>query len=149
MSFSDAFEYEVLRHLFINADIQNIGDAAGLLASGSAGDLWIALHTANPGEPSTQQTNEIAYTSYARVAVVRGTPGWTVAGNQVTNAAIVQFPTCTGGTATATHFSVGVDNGVVLGVHTLIAYGALASPLTITSGIQPQFAAGSLVLTLD
>ena len=149
MSFSDEFENGVLQLLFRNSALLNIGDATGLVGSAVVGDFWIALHTANPGEPSTQQTNEIAYTSYARVAVVRGPTGWNVTGNQVTNAALVQFPTCTGGTATATHFSVGVDDGFVLGVHTLIAYGALASPLTITSGIQPQFAAGSLVVTLD
>lgn len=148
MSFSDDFENAVLALLFRNADLLNIGDSSGIPGTATTGNFYVALHTANPGEPSTQQTNEIAYTSYARVAVSR-TSGWDVNGNQVTNAALVQFPTCTGGTATATHFSVGVDDGVVLGVHTLIAYGALASPLTITSGIQPQFAAGSLVLTLD
>ncbi|MFN9443756.1 MAG: hypothetical protein ACK52I_06995 [Pseudomonadota bacterium] len=149
MSFSDHFETALLNLLFRNSDITNIGDATGLVGSTAVGDFWIALHSANPGEPSTQQTNEIFYTSYARVSVVRGPSGWTVTGNQVTNAALVQFPTCTGSTATATHFSVGVDNGLFLGVDTLVAYGALASPLTITSGIQPQFAAGSLVLTLD
>ena len=149
MSFSDEFELNLLEHLFLNQDLKPLGDITGLVGSTAGGEFWIALHTANPGEPSTQQTNEISYTSYTRIAVTRDAAGWTVTGNQVTNAALVQFPTCTGGTATATHFSVGVDNGLVLGVHTLIAYGALASPLTITSGIQPQFAAGSLVLTLD
>lgn len=149
MSFSDDFENAVLALLFRNSDLLNIGDSSGIPGAATQGNFYVALHTANPGEPSTQQTNEIAYTSYARVAVARTGSGWAVTGNQVTNAALVQFPTCTGGTATATHFSVGVDDGLVLGVHTLIAYGALASPLTITSGIQPQFAAGSLVLTLD
>ena len=149
MSLSDDFENAVLRHLFLNSDIQNIGDATGLVGSTQPGSFWIALHSANPGEPSTQQTNEISYTSYARVAMNRGTIDWTVTANQVTNAVQVQFPTCTGGTATATHFSVGVDDGLVLGVNTLVAYGALASPLTITNGVQPQFAAGALVITLD
>lgn len=148
MSFSDYYENAVLSHLFQNLAISDIGDNTGLDESATAGDLWVALHTASPGEAGAQTTNEVAYTSYARVAVARGAL-WTVTGNQVTNAAAVQFPTSTGGTATVTHFSVGVDNGAVLGVHYMICFGALASPLTIVSGVQPQFAAGSLVLTLD
>ena len=148
MSFSNDYEEEILRLLFLNEDIKNIGDSLGIQPSSTNGDLWIALHTASPGEAGDQTTNEAAYTSYARVAVPRGGL-WDVTGNQAINTALVQFPTSTGGTSVVTHFSVGVDDGTVLGVNTMIAYGALASPLTIISGIQPQFAAGSLVITLD
>lgn len=148
MGFSDYYENALLFHLFQNLAISDIGDNTGLDKSATAGDLWVALHTASPGEAGDQTTSEAAYTSYARVAVARGA-SWTVTANQVTNAAAVQFPTSTGGTATVTHFSVGVDDGVILGVNTMIAYGALASPLTIVSGVQPQFAAGALVITLD
>lgn len=149
MTFSNYFENALLAHVFQNTDIQNIGDGSGLLQSADSGLLFIALHTASPGEGGNQTTNEVAYTSYARVAVERKPIAWSVVGNTVTNLQAVQFPTSTGGTATATHFSVGVDDGVVLGVHDIICYGALPSPLTITSGVQPQFAAGALVITLD
>lgn len=149
MSFSDYFENAVLAHVFQNLDIVNLGDAAGLVPSAVEGDVYVALHTASPGEAGDQTTNEVSYTSYARVAVQRKPIAWSVVGNTVTNIAAVQFPTSTGGTATATHFSVGVDNGLTLGVHNIICYGALPSPLTITSGVQPQFAAGALVITLD
>jgi hypothetical protein len=148
MSFSDYYENAVLAHLFQNLAIINIGDVTGLDKSTTNGALWVALHTASPGEAGDQTTSEAAYTGYARVSVSRNA-SWTVAANQVTNAAAVQFPTSTGGTATVTHFSVGVDDGVTLGVNTMIAFGALASPLTIVSGVQPQFAAGALVITLD
>lgn len=149
MTFSNTYENAVLAHLFTNNDIVNIGDSSGLVGSASAGRLYVALHTASPGEAGTQQTNEVAYTGYARVSMNRDTANWTVTGNQVSNADLVLFPTSSGGTATATHFSVGVDDGIGLGVHTMICYGALASPLTITSGITPQFAVGALVVTLD
>jgi len=148
MSFSNDYENAVLAHLFTNVAISNIGDGTGLDKSATDGDLWVALHTASPGEAGDQTTSEAAYTGYARVSVARNA-SWPVAGNQVTNAAAVQFPTSTGGTATVTHFSVGVDDGATLGVNTMIAFGALASPLTIVSGVQPQFAAGALVITLD
>lgn len=149
MTFSNDYENAILAHLFTNSDVVNIGDSGGLLGSATRGDLYVALHTAAPGEAGTQQTNEVAYTSYTRVGVERNSTGWLLSGNQISNGSLVQFPTCTGGSSTATHFSVGVDDGSVLGVHTMICYGALASPLTIVSGIQPQFAAGSLVITLD
>jgi len=146
MFFSSYSENAVLAHLFQNQDIINIGDSAGLLQSANPGVLWIALHTAVPGEAGDQTTNEVAYTSYARVAIERKISEWSVVGNVVTNIAAVQFPTATGGSATATHFSVGVDNGATFGVNDVLCYGALPSPLTITSGVQPQLAAGALAI---
>ena len=50
-----------LNHFFTNADWAAIGDAAGLQNSAAAGDLFLSLHTANPGETGTQATSEIAY----------------------------------------------------------------------------------------
>lgn len=148
MGFSDYYENAVLAHLFQNLAITSIGDGTGLDKSATNGHLWVALHTSSPGEAGDQTTSEAAYTGYARISVARNA-SWTVSANQVTNAAAVQFPTSTGGTATVTHFSVGVDDGVTLGVNTMVAFGALASPLTIVSGVQPQFAAGALAITLD
>lgn len=149
MGFSDDYERFVLRLLFRNEDIIELGDAGGCIGSSTAGSLYVALHTADPTEGGDQTTNEVAYTSYARVAVARSSTDWTSVGNVISNASLVQFPTCTGGSATVTHFSVGVDDGTATFTPRIIAYGALASPLTIVSGIQPQFAAGSLVITLD
>lgn len=149
MSFSYDYERFVLRLLFRNEDIIELGDAGGCIGSSTAGSLYVALHTADPTEGGDQTTNEVAYTSYARVAVARNSTNWTSDGNVISNASLVQFPTCTGGSATVTHFSVGVDDGTATFTQRIIAYGALASPLTIVNGIQPQFAAGSLVITLD
>ena len=149
MGFSDDYERLVLRLLFRNEDIIELGDAGGCIGSSTAGSLYVALHTADPTEGGDQTTNEVAYTSYARVAVARNSTNWTSVGNVISNASLVQFPACTGGSATVTHFSVGVDDGTVTLTPRIIAYGALASPLTIVNGVQPQFAAGSLVITLD
>ena len=71
MSKSNAFETSLLGLLFNNTDIANIGDAAGLQNSAAAGSLYLALHTADPGEAGDQTTNECTYGSYARVAVAR------------------------------------------------------------------------------
>src|SRR3972149_6572528 len=111
MSKSNSFENSLLLLLFNNTDIANIGDAAGLQNSLAAGSLFVALHTADPGEAGDQTTSEIAYTGYARVGVARSGAGWTVSGNSVSNAAAVTFGKRTDiGTAVATHFVVGAES---------------------------------------
>jgi hypothetical protein len=109
-------------------------------------DLYLALHTADPGEAGSQTTSEATYTSYARVAVERSATGWTVSGATVENAALVQFVTCTGGSNTITHVSIGTLSS---GAGQILVSGALSSSLSVSTGIQPQFSAGALVFTLD
>jgi hypothetical protein len=146
MSKSNTFETDLLNLIFLNTDITLIGDAAGLQNSATAGSLYVSLHTADPGEAGSQTTNETAYTNYARVAVARTGGGWTVSGNTVSNAALVQFPQCGVTGATLTHFGVGTDSS---GAGKLLYSGALTSSLAVSSGIQPQFAAGDLDITED
>jgi hypothetical protein len=141
MSKANTFENDVLLLVFNNTDASGIGDATGLRGSSTAGSLYVSLHTGDPGEAGNQTTNECAYTSYARVAVARSGSGWTVSGNTVTNAVLIQFPQCTGSSETATHFAIGTaasSTGKVL------YKGALSASLAISSGIQPQFGAGEL-----
>ena len=146
MSASNAFETSLLNLLFLNIDIANIGDAAGLQNSVAAGSFHISLHTADPGEAGTQATSEATYTGYARVAVARTGAGWVVIGNTADNAAPVTFPACTGGTNIVTHFGVGTDSA---GVGNMIVRGALAASLSVSSGITPSFATGTLDITAD
>jgi len=146
MSKSNAFENSLLQLLFNNVDIANIGDAAGLQNSATAGSFYLALHTADPGEAGDQTTNECAYTSYARIAVARTVGGWTVAGNVVSNTALAQFPECTGGSETITHVSIGVASA---GASVILYSGALTASRSVSSGIQPQFAATALTVTED
>lgn len=141
MSKTNTWENDLLKLVFNNTDAALIGDATGLRGSSAAGNLYVSLHTADPGEAGDQTTNEIAYTSYARVAVARSGAGWTVATNTVTNAAAITFPQCTGGSGTATHFGIGTASS---GAGKLLYKGALTSSLAISNGITPEFAAGDL-----
>lgn len=146
MSKSNTFENDLLQLIFNNVDIADIGDASGLQNSATAGSLYIALHTADPGEAGTATTNECAYTSYARVAVARTVGGWTVATNTATNTALIQFPECTGGSETITHVSI---TTAVSGASKILYSGALTASRSVSSGIQPQFAATALTVTED
>ena len=48
MSKSNAFENDLLKHVFNNDAIALVGDATGLRGSTVAGDLYVSLHTADP-----------------------------------------------------------------------------------------------------
>lgn len=146
MSATNAFETALLTLYFNNTDHANIGDAAGLQNSATAGSFYISLHTGDPGEAGSQTTNEATYTSYARVAVARSAGGWTVSGNNVSNAAAINFPAATGGTNTITHFGIGSD---LSGAGNLFFKGALSASLAVSTGITPSFAIGELDVNLD
>lgn len=135
MSLSNAAETAILEQIF---------EGSALPWNGNT-DLWLALHTADPGETGTAVTSEATYTSYARVAVTRAT-GFTVTGNTITNAALAQFPQCTGGTNTITHASIVTSTS---GAGTIIVRAALSSSISVTNGVQPQFAADALSFTID
>lgn len=143
MSKSNTFENELLAHIFNNADIANIGDATGVRGSTTAGSLYLSLHSADPGEAGDQTTNEVAYAGYARQAVARSGAGFTVAGNQVTLAAAVNFPQSAGGGANATHFAVGT---AVNGAGKILYSGALNNAIPCSNaGVTPQLGMGTTI----
>lgn len=138
MAKSSAHSNEVLNLLFKGTAIANIADNA---ATAPLTNLSVALHSADPGVGGTQATSEVAYTGYARVNVARGA-GWTVTGNSVSPAANIDFPAATGGTATATHWSVGVaSSGSTKILHT----GAISPTISISSGVTPRLTTATAV----
>lgn len=146
MSKGNTFENDLLQLIFNNVDIADVGDAGGLQNSATAGSLYVALHTADPGEAGTAATSEAAYGSYARVSVARTSGGWTVSGNSATNTALVQFPECTSGSETISYVSITTASS---GTSKILYSGALSASRSISSGIQPQFAANALTVTED
>lgn len=146
MSLSNASETALLLLMFNNTAWANIGNAGGLQPSGAAGSFFIALHTADPGETGVQNTSEASYTGYARVGVARSAGGFTISGSQVSNTATIQFGECTAGSATVTHFSVGMASS---GATDIIYRGALSASRAISAGITPLFNAGTLSGTVD
>lgn len=107
MSKSTNYANALLKLIFQNLAIAGYGDAGGPQPSVAAGNLYVSLHTADPGLTDDQTVNEANYSGYARVAVVRSAVGWTVASNQVSNAANITFGQCSAGSNTITHFGIG------------------------------------------
>lgn len=118
----------------------NVADNA---ATAPLTNLYVSLHTADPGIGNAQTTNEVAYTNYQRIAIARTVGGWTVTTNQAKNTALAQFDQCGATGATATHVAVGT---AASGAGNVLWAGALNSSLAIANGIQPQFAALALVI---
>lgn len=110
MSMSNTFENELALLIFNNTNAAGIGDATGLRGSSTAGSFYVSAHTANPGETGTQATSEVTYTGNARTAVARSGSGFTVSGNNITNAAAITLGACTAGTDTITHWGLGDDS---------------------------------------
>lgn len=131
MSKGNTFENDWLKLIFNATAIANIADNAG---TGPLTNLYVSLHTGDPGEAGDQTTNECAYTSYARVAVARTSGGWTVTNNSVSPVADITFPAATGGTETATHFAVGTASS---GAGKLLYSGTISPNISISSGVTP------------
>ena len=139
MSKGNTFENDLLKLIFNGDAIANIADNA---ASSPLAVLYLALHTADPGEAGSQTTSEATYTSYARVAVARTSSGFTIANNQVTLAANTDFPAATGGTNTITHFGIGTASS---GAGKLLYKGSLSPTISVSNGVTPRINSGVIV----
>ena len=126
----------------------SFGQIANLLANAGSPltNLYVSLHTGNPGATGDQTTSEAAYPSYGRVGVARTSGGWSISGETISNVAAVTFPAATGSPSeTETYAGIGT---LASGAGSLLYFGALTSPLTIASaGITPSFAIGALTIT--
>jgi hypothetical protein len=142
MSMSNTSETDFLKLIFNATTWANY--AINATASPET-NIVVGLHSADPGEAGTMATSEVAYTSYARVNVLRTTGGWTVTGGSVSPVADISFPSGTGGGESATYFSAGKSGG---GAAAILVSGAISPPITTGSGITPRLTT-STVVTID
>jgi hypothetical protein len=104
--------------------------------------LFCALHIADPGEAGAQNTNETVYGGYARIAVNRNSGGWTITDNTVNPVAEIAFATCTSGTASITHWSVGTHSS---GVGKILYYGPISPAIAVATGVTPRLSTASAI----
>ena len=147
MSAVNDFENKWLLYMLNNTAITDIGDATGIPATASPGSSQLALATVALSDTTADLTvTEVAYTGYARPLQARSSAGWTVSGNNASNAALVQFGEMSaGGPDTVVHLGLGLlATGNVIRLHA-----DLNSDLVINNGVNPQFAIGALDINLD
>lgn len=139
MSRSDTFENDLLNLIFNATAIANIADNA---AASPLANLFVALHTADPGEAGVQNTSETTYTGYERVSVARTSGGFTVSGNSVSPVANIDFGVCTAGSATITHFSIGVASS---GATKILYSGTVTPNISVSSGVIPRLTTATAI----
>lgn len=105
-------------------------------------NIYVSLHTADPGTTGNQNTSEVAYTGYARVAVARTSSGWTVSTNTVVPVANVSFPAGTGGSGTATNWAVGT---AASGTGQILYTGAISPSIVCGNGVTPILTTASTI----
>lgn len=132
MSKSNDFENQILQLIFNGTAIPNLAQNGVSPLT----QLFVALHTADPGEAGTQSTSEVNYTGYARVGVARTAGGWVVTDNSVSPANNIEFGEMTAGTpGTATHASIGT---AASGAGTILYRGALSPSVAFNVGVIPR-----------
>ena len=128
---------DLLKLLFQAVPVANVADNA---ATSPLTNLYIILHTADPGVAGAQNTSEAAYTGYARVAVARSAVGWTVTGNSVSPASTIVFPAATAGSETEIFWGIGV---AATGAGTLLYSGSITPGIAVSNGVTPELTTSS------
>ena len=142
--FSDTFEDYILNLVLAAQAIPAIADNA---ASSPSTEVWVSLHTADPGDTGTQGSNETSYTGYERVAVARTTGGWTVASGSASPVSAITFGQATStSTGTLTHAAIGLTSSTTNGA--IIASGAISPNINFSQNVTPSLTTGSS-FTLD
>lgn len=143
MSKSDQFEDNLLGHIFEGIALTNLG------ATGGTTDLWMSLHTADPGDAGST-ANEGGYAQYARVAVDRSTGGFTVtSGTSAATAsaspvANIDFPQNTStSTGTFTHFAVNPSSNS--GGASQLYNGTISPNINFSQNVTPRLTTGSSI----
>ena len=105
--------------------------------------VYVALFTTNPTAAGTG--TEVSGNGYARTAVTFGSPvSGGSGGRQVSNSAAVNFPSATGSWGTVGYYALfDASTG-----GNMLYFNALPTSLAVTSGMQLQFQAGALTVTL-
>lgn len=143
MSFSNFMERKVLDLIWSNATFTVSGTYFVGLATAT-------IQTADTGitvvEPPT------ANTAYARVSFTNNATNWPAATivNQIgqkQNAVAVNFAQCTTNWGTVTYFFMADTSAVATG--SVVGFGALTTPKTISSGDTASFAINAITITLS
>lgn len=141
MGFGAQFASDLTKLIFTAQAIANIADNA---AGSPSTNLWVSLHTADPGSTGTQGNNEGGYAQYTRVGVARTTGGWSPSGSsgQANPVANIDFPQNTStSTGAFTFAAVGLTSASTSGK--IIASGALSVNINYAQNVTPRLTTAS------
>lgn len=140
---SDAFEYDLLNHIFCGKPITNFSATAGTTM------IWFGLHTADPGDAGSTASEGIG-AQYTRASVQRSTVGHTVtSGTSAATATVsptttLAFPQNTStSTGAYTHFSAYPSSNSIGSAQ--IYFGTLSPNINVSQNVTPQITTGSSI----
>lgn len=134
---SNAFANDILKLVFQGVGIDGLADDA----VGGATQLFISLHSADPGAAGTQETSELDYEGYERLAVARSADGFTVDGVTMHPTEAWEFGEMTGGNSqTATHMAIGT---AATGAGKILFRAALNPTIAMAEGVTPRLRTSS------
>jgi hypothetical protein len=137
MSKTDTWEQALLNYAFQGTAIPWNAETA----------LYVSLHTSSPGEAGAQNTNEIAYTGYARVACTRNSSSWSRSNSTISNTVALTFGAMAGGAGgTVTHVGIGTT---LSGAGTLLYFATLSTSISVVNGVTPYFSSGDINVAED
>ena len=106
--------------------------------------IYMSLWTVTPDDSGSG--TEVSGSAYVREAVTFSAPATqSPSGSQIANSANVLFPAATGSWGTIVGFAL---HDAASGGNMLFK-DLLTNPLTVTTGMQPQFSSSSLTLLVD
>lgn len=100
-------------------------------------ELWISLHTGDPGDDGDQETNEATYGAYERMSLARDGSSWVFTSEGARLADRLFFPRATSGSETLTHFAIGTSE---TGAGLLLHSDPLGTPVVVVAGVRPVLA---------
>ena len=106
---SQSFATQLLKMIVAG---QAIPGFSAVAANGNVAQLYVGMHTSDPGANGTQETAECNYTGYTRVAIPRNSLSWNFAADKpsASPAARIEFPEMRGGNQQeATYLSFGTS----------------------------------------
>jgi hypothetical protein len=131
----------ILKLFLLATAIANVADNA---SSSPITSVYLSLHTSSPAG-AVQNTNEIGYTSYVRLARTRdnnATTGWNISSNTAALQALSSFAAGTGGSGTATHFACGKSSS---GATDTFFWGTVSPNIVCGSGVTPQLTTATML----
>lgn len=137
---SNTLSNAILNLIFNATAIPNIADNA---ASSPLTDLWVSLHTSDPGPGGDQSTDEVTYTGYGRVNVARTTGGWDASSAESTSPfADITFGAGSAGSGTAAFWGIGSAGS---GAGVLYYSGPISPTIATGAGVTPELTTASTV----
>lgn len=140
MSKSSVYENDLLKLIFNGVAIAGLADNA---SSSPVTNLYLALHSADPGEGGNQSTSEVSYGGYQRVAVPRSPVGWVVTGKSVSPAEPIEFAEMVSGApGEALYVTIGTAQS---GAGKVLYRGPLNPSVTYNIGVVPRIRTTSTI----